>query len=241
MSMEPMPPSSSRQPARAPAARRSSSQKRLRRGDGAQRVLGVRRAEGGCPARAGRRSADQQLRLAGRSEAAIASARRRCSGIVVVRSAEAATMSASISRALARKRSTGTSWPRSWTSKPWAASSTPTSPLPMSWRSPCTVPRTTRPRVSEPARPAASAGSTTAIAAFIASAPCTSSGRKYSPSSQSSPTRRMPAANPCSTAATRSVSEATRASASSRARVASPWTTASRMADSAGAGGIAAG
>ena len=65
------------------------------------------------------------------------------------------------------------------------------------------------------------------MAAFIASAPWTSSGRKYSPSSHRSPTFRIPAANPCSIAATRSPPPFTTPSASLLARAASPWTTAS--------------
>ena len=77
----------------------------------------------------------------------------RCTVIVVVRRAEAATIRACTSRARVTKASTGTSLPRSCTSNPWAERRVPTRLLPMSCRSPRTVPMTTLPRAFQPAGP----------------------------------------------------------------------------------------
>ena len=66
--------------------------------------------------------------------------------------------------------------------------------LPMSWTSPSTVPMTTTPRVSD--SPSGSAALQISMAASIAAAASMSSGRYTSPSSNWSPTLRMPTTKP---------------------------------------------
>ncbi len=90
------------------------------------------------------------------------------------------------------KVSTGTSQPTSVTVNPAAESILQTMVLPISWMSPATVPATATPAVERFAPAASRAGCKTPTAAFIASAPWTSSGRKNSPRPKRSPTSSMP-------------------------------------------------
>ena len=109
--------------------------------------------------------------------------------IVTVSSAESATRLAFRAAAASMKRSGETSAPRSITSKPPPSSIDATRFLPMSCRSPFTVPITTRPTGSVPA--AASSGRTISIDAFMARAESSISGTKYSSHSKRRPTSSM--------------------------------------------------
>ena len=118
--------------------------------------------------------------------------------MVVVSRAESSSRSGLISRVLAMKASTGTSQPMSVTVKPAALIIEQTMVLPISWMSPATVPARATPRVWRPPPAASMAGCRTATAAFMASAPWTSSGRKNSPLANRSPTSSMPFTKPLS-------------------------------------------
>ena len=86
------------------------------------------------------------------------------------------------------------------TSNPLAASRVPTRVLPMSWMSPrrCEAPRPMTTRLVAMPSPDR-CGRITAMAAFMAVAAVTSSGRKNSPSANRSPALRMPGTKPFST------------------------------------------
>ena len=99
---------------------------------------------------------------------------------------------------LATKASGATSQPTSVTSKPAAESIEQTIVLPISWMSPATVPATAMPVALRPSLEASRAGCSTLTAAFMASAPWTSSGRKNSPRPKRSPTSSMPLTKPLS-------------------------------------------
>ena len=119
-------------------------------------------------------------------------------GMVVVSSADRSSRSGFCSLTFSTKVSTATSQPMSVTVKPAAESMEHTIVLPISWMSPATVPATATPRVWRPPPAASMAGCSTATAAFMASAPCTSSGRKNSPLPNRSPTSSMPLTKPLS-------------------------------------------
>ena len=97
-------------------------------------------------------------------------------GSVVVRSAESATRFTPPCFTASTNFSGVTSTPRSTTSKPAPSSIMHTRFLPMSWRSPFTVPATTRPAGFTSV--ATSFGRRMASASFIARAEMSISGRK---------------------------------------------------------------
>ena len=112
------------------------------------------------------------------------------SGTVALNSADRPRTSGSSSRTASTNLSAGTLTSRSVTSKPDASSREMTMFLPMSWRSPSTVPITTL--------PAASTWSTlkwglmTSWASFKITPAIISSDRKYSPASNLSPMMVIP-------------------------------------------------
>ena len=109
--------------------------------------------------------------------------------MVVVSRAERATIVPSFSLAASTKRSGGTSTPRSTTWKPPPSSIEATRFLPMSCKSPWTVPITTRPTGSAPA--SANSGVISSSEVFMARAAISSSGTKYSLHSKRLPTSSM--------------------------------------------------
>ena len=119
-------------------------------------------------------------------------------GMVVVSRAESSSRSGLTSWHVATKASGATSQPTSVTSKPAAVSIEQTIVLPISWMSPATVPATAMPVALRPSLEASRAGCRTLTAAFMASAPWTSSGRKNSPLPNRSPTSSMPLTKPLS-------------------------------------------
>jgi len=147
-------------------------------------------------------------------------------GIVVVRRALRRSRSGCISRTFSTKASTGTSQPTSVTVNPAAESIEQTIVLPISWMSPATVPATAVPRALRSAPEASRAGCRTATAAFIASAPWTSSGRKNSPRAKRSPTSSMPLTKPSSRMSTAGRPASSAFWASAAAASASPSITA---------------
>ena len=112
--------------------------------------------------------------------------------IVVVSRAEKPTIWGRCSRMAAMKSSGGTVTPRSITVKPAASSIIATIFLPMSCRSPCTVPTTTVPISS--VFSATMSGFRTASAACMHFADIITSGRKYSSILKRRPTSAMPVA-----------------------------------------------
>ena len=101
----------------------------------------------------------------------------RSDGIVVVRRAERATILASLCEFTSSMNVwIGTSTPRSITSNPALSNIIPTRFLPISWRSPATVPRIMVPAL--PASPVARYGFRTSTPAFIARAAASICGTK---------------------------------------------------------------
>jgi hypothetical protein len=109
--------------------------------------------------------------------------------MVVVSKAERATIVPSVSLAAWTNLSAGTSTPRSITWNPPPSSIEATRFLPMSCRSPWTVPMTTRPGALAPA--SASLGVSSLSAVFMARAAMSNSGTKYSLHSNRLPTSSM--------------------------------------------------
>ena len=150
----------------------------------------------------------------------------RSDGIVVVRRAESATMLASLCLFTSSiKVWIGTSTPRSITSKPALSNIIPTRFLPMSWRSPLTVPITMVPSVGRSV--SAINGLTMAIPAFMARAAINTSGTNISPFLNFSPTTFMPLNNPSLIIATGSALSATMALTASTTPPSLPATTSS--------------
>ncbi len=109
------------------------------------------------------------------------------------------TMRALCSRAAPMNLSAEVSVPRSTIVKPAPSAIMPTRFLPMSWRSPLTVPITiTAEAFAVSAVRSVSSGFSTAIPAFIARAASSTSGTKTRLYLKSSPTTRIPAIRPSS-------------------------------------------
>ena len=115
-------------------------------------------------------------------------------GMVVVSRAEQPMMPALCSIAAWTKAWGSTSTPRSTTSMPLPSTIIFTRFLPMSCRSPLTVPSTITPRLSAPS--SASRGLSRAAPAFMARAATSTSGTKISLARNLTPTRSMPGSSP---------------------------------------------
>ena len=124
-------------------------------------------------------------------------------GIVVVSSADMPMIGASCSSSAAMNSSSEVSTPRSTTSKPAPESIMMQRFLPISWRSPLTVPMMTVPMGSTPE--ADRIGSMWAMPAFIARAHASTSGTKMKFSRNLMPTMPMPAMSPSSMISSASV------------------------------------